>query len=268
MPACFMVAICLTKASIPRLRACAPVRKRRGSPRDLSQMPLRIEPEISGVALVLVGNFNPSIFQPFWMARQGLITDEAAEAATVSVIHSEISQFAVESEFILNVQSNRFQLSRATAPWVTVSDLCCRIFGDILPHTPVSQLGINRSAHFSVGSVHERDRIGKLIAPQGPWGEWGVGFGSDDPKNLGGLQTMTMINKKAPDRESGWIQARIEPSQAIGRGETGIFMEINDHYQFKDTTDAVAMMGLLHDRFDTSIANSDNIIDQIMSLKA
>jgi hypothetical protein len=234
----------------------------------VSAMALRIEAEIRGVAIVLRGSFNPSIFQPFWMARQGLITDEAAAAATVSVIHPEISQFAVESEFILNVQSDRFQLSRATAPLVTVSDLCSRIFGDILPHTPVSQLGINRSVHFSVGSAQERDRIGKLIAPQGPWGEWGVGFSSDDPAQLGGLQTMTMINKKVSDREAGWIQARIEPSQAIGKGETGIFMEINDHYQIRDTTDAVVVMGLLQERFDTSIANSDKIIDQIMSLKS
>jgi hypothetical protein len=231
-------------------------------------MPLRIEPEISGVAIVLRGNFNPSIFQPFWMARQGLITDEAAAAATVSVIHPEISQFAIESEFILNVQSDRFQISRATAPLVTVSDLCSRIFGDILPHTPINQVGINRSVHFSVGSAQERDRIGKLIAPQGPWGEWGAGFSSDDLAHLGGLQTLTMINKKVSDRESGWIQAKIEPSQAIGKGETGIFMEINDHYQFKDTTDAVVMMAILQERFEPSIANSDNIIDQIMSLKS
>jgi hypothetical protein len=236
--------------------------------RGLAVMPLRIEPEISGMAIVLRGSFNPSIFQPFWMARQGLITDEAAAAATVSVIHPEISQFAVESEFILNVQSDRFQLSRATAPLVIISDLCSRIFGDILPHTPINQLGLNRSVHFSAGSVQERDRIGKLIAPQGPWGEWGADFNSDDPKQLGGLQTMTMINKKLSDRESGWIQARIEPSQAIGKGETGIFMEINDHYQFKDTTDAVVVMGVLQERFDASIANSDKIIDQIMSLKS
>jgi hypothetical protein len=231
-------------------------------------MTLRIEPEISGVAIVLRGNFNPSIFQPFWMAQQGLITDEAAAAATVSVIHPEISQFSIESDFILNVQSDRFQLSRATAPLVTVSDLCSRIFGDILPHTPINQLGINRSVHFSVGSTQERDRIGKLIAPPDPWGEWGAGFSSDDPVKLGGLQTMTMINKKVSDRDAGWVQARIEPSQAIGKGETGIFMEINDHYQIKDTTDAVVVMGILQDRFDTSIANADKIIDQIMSLKS
>lgn len=231
-------------------------------------MALRIEPEIGGVAIVLRGNFNPSIFQPFWMSRQGLISDEAAAAATVSVIHAEISHFAIESEFILNVQADRFQISRATAPLVAASDLCARIFGDILPHTPITQIGINRSVHFSVGSMQERDRIGKLIAPQDPWGEFSEGFDSDDPTITGGLQTMTMINKKVSDRESGYIQARVEPSQAIGKGQTGIFMEINDHYQLKSSTDALDAMIILHERFDESIVRADRIIDRIMSLKS
>jgi hypothetical protein len=232
-------------------------------------MPLRIEPEISGVSIVLRGSFNPSIFQPFWMARQGLITDEAAAAANVSVIHPEISNFAIEPEFILQVQTDRFAINRATAPLVQVADLCSRIFGDILPHTPISTMGINRSVHFSVGSPQERDRIGMMIAPRGPWGFWGEELGSDDPYTSGGLQSMIMINKKVGNREAGWIQAKIEPSQSIAKGESGIFMEINDHYAFKNTAnDAVAMMTILQNRFDASIAYSDKIIDQIMSLKS
>jgi hypothetical protein len=231
-------------------------------------MALRIEPEISGVAIVLRGNFNPSIFQPFWMARQGLISDEDAQAATISVIHPEISSFAVEPEFILNVQTDRFQISTATAPLIRVADLCGRIFGDILPHTPINQLGINRTVHFSVGSADERDRIGELIAPKAPWGEWGEGFSSKENATRGGLQSMTMINKKTSDREAGWIQARIEPSQSIGKGESGIFVEINDHYQIKETADALILMRILQDRFDASIGTADEIIDQIMSLKS
>jgi hypothetical protein len=231
-------------------------------------MALRIEPEISGVTIVLRGFFNPSIFQPFWMVRQGLISEEAAESAKVSVIHPEISNFAIEPDFILNVQTDRFQISTATAPLVRVSDLCTRIFGEILSHTPISQLGINRSVHFSVGTADERDRIGRLIAPREPWGEWGSQLDSDDAAKRGGLQTMAMINKKVADRELGWVQARIEPSQAIGKGETGIFVEINDHYEYKDTTDAIALMKILQERFDASLANADKIIDQIMSLKS
>jgi hypothetical protein len=168
----------------------------------------------------------------------------------------------------LHVQTDRFQISTATAPLIVISDLCARIFGDILPHTPINQLGINRSLHFSVGSSAERDRIGELLAPKAPWGEWGRSLASDQMATHGGLQSMTMIRRKVDDRESGWVQARIEPSQAIGKGETGIFMEINDHYQQKESTDALAMMKILQDRFDASIAAADSIVDQIMSLKS
>jgi hypothetical protein len=231
-------------------------------------MALRIEPEISGVAIVLRGNFNPSIFQPFWMAQQGLISDEDAQAATVSVIHPEISNFAIEPEFILHVQTDRFQISTATAPVIAVADLCSRIFGDILPHTPINQLGINRSVHFSVGTADERDRIGNIIAPKEPWGSWGKDFQSDDLTKRGGLQSMIMIDKKVDDREAGWIQARIEPSQSIGKGENGIFVEVNDHYQLKQSTDALAIMRILQDRFDASMTMAEKIIDQIMSLKS
>jgi hypothetical protein len=231
-------------------------------------MALRIEPEISGVSIVLRGHFNPSIFQPFWLALQGLISEEDAESAKVSVIHPEICNFAIEPNFILNVQADRFVISTATAPLIAVSDLCSRIFGDFLPHTHVNQVGINRSVHFSVGSAAERNRIGDLIAPKKPWGEWGSDLNSEDLATQGGLQSMTMINKKVSDREAGWVQARIEPSQSIGKGESGIFMEVNDHYQLNAASDALPAMKILQEGFDESLARSDMIIDQIMSLKS
>ena len=230
-------------------------------------MTLLIEPEVSGTTIVLRGNFNPSIFQPFWMAKQGLISDEAAAAADVSVIHPEISRFSIQPEFILDVQTERFAISRATAPLVVVADLCARIFGDVLPHTPISQMGINRSVHFSVGSGNERNRIGRLLAPTAPWGAWGKDLESDDPMKNGGLQSLAKINKKVGDRESGWVRVKLGPSESI-KGNSGIVMEINDHYQFKDTTDALVMMGILQKRFDASMAEAENLINQIMSLKS
>ena len=34
---------------------------------------MRIEPEISGVAVVLLGDFNPAIFTPAWFAMHELL---------------------------------------------------------------------------------------------------------------------------------------------------------------------------------------------------
>jgi hypothetical protein len=231
---------------------------------------MRIEPELSSVSIVLVGSFNPSIFQPFWLQKHGLLSEQAAESANISVLHQEISNFSIDSEFIFTVQRDRFVVVRSVAPFVTASDVCSRIFGDLLPHTPIQQLGINRTVHFSVGSWQERNRIGDLLAPKEPWGSWAKGFHSKERSKRGGLQSMIMINKQAPDREAGHVMARIEPSNAIGKGEVGIFMEVNDHYEFDDpmkTTDALPIISILQRRFDVSIALSESIIDQIMSLK-
>ena len=113
---------------------------------------MRIEPEISGVAIVLRGSFNPSIFQPLWFARHELITDDAAASANIHVVHPEVTSFEIDPEFTFNVDRDRLVVSRAIAPLVTASDLLCRIFGDLLPHTPISSIGINRQVHFNVGS--------------------------------------------------------------------------------------------------------------------
>jgi len=232
---------------------------------------LRIEPEISGVSIVLRGNFNPSIFQPMWFAKQGLISEEAAAGAELGVVHPEVTIFKVDPDFSFSVDRDRLVINRGIAPLIVASDLICRMFGDLLPHTPIGQLGINRNVHFSVGSFEKRDQIGQLLAPPAPWGKWGEGFSAGDETKRGGLLSMTMIRRNLRDREVGWIQAKVEASNKIGQGRTGIFMEINDHYQLPDpasAVDAMVMIRILQERFDSSLKSSDAIIDQIMSLKS
>jgi hypothetical protein len=77
-----------------------------------------------------------------------------------------------------------------------------------------------------------------------------------------------MIQRDVSDRAAGWIQAKVEPSNIIGRARTGIYMEVNDHYDLGRTPDgAEEIVEIIRTKFDASIANSDSIIDQIMSLK-
>ena len=54
---------------------------------------MRIEPEVGGCGVVLVGHFNPLIFSPSWFAKNGIVGEEEASAADVSVIHPEIAAF-------------------------------------------------------------------------------------------------------------------------------------------------------------------------------
>jgi len=42
--------------------------------------------EISGASIVLLGSFNPPIFQPQWFARQNLLQPTLAEKAKINFI--------------------------------------------------------------------------------------------------------------------------------------------------------------------------------------
>ena len=134
---------------------------------------MRIEPESDEAGIVIVGSFNPRIFQPFWLAKQNLISDEAAENAKITIIHPDITAFEIEPVFSLRVERERFIMQRKVAPLILLSDLAGRIFGDLLPHTPLRAIGINRLVHFDVGDVKKRDIIGEMLA-QGSLGEFGV----------------------------------------------------------------------------------------------
>src|SRR4051812_24303989 len=150
-----------------------------------------IEPELTQLSLVLVGNFNPPIFQPSWLARHKIITDRAAESASVSVIHPDVTIFSVDTDFALHVERERFVISSTFAPWVRISDFMGTVFGDLLPHTPVSKLGINLGVHFDAGSQEKRNEIGERLAPPGPWGEWGKLVASGEGRTRGGMQSLT-----------------------------------------------------------------------------
>jgi hypothetical protein len=161
---------------------------------------MRIEPEISAAAIVMVGFFNPQIFQPFWLAHHGVISEREAETARIGFIHPEITQFNIEAEFSIQVERERFVIDRAIAPLVRIADVACRIFGELLPHTPVRQLGINRHVHFDVGSFTARDQIGIKLAPREPWGEFGRLVSTGEGAKHGGLQSLVMIQKGGQNR--------------------------------------------------------------------
>ncbi len=56
-------------------------------------MSLPLETTMDTVSIVLVGSFNPAIFQPMWFAANELIGRADAENAEVAVVHPDITQF-------------------------------------------------------------------------------------------------------------------------------------------------------------------------------
>lgn len=230
---------------------------------------MRIEPEHSQVSIVLVGSLNPATFHPSWFGANRLLNAEEVESAQVELVHREMTIFRAGEWLKLQVEPNRFIAETGEPPFVRLCDLVVRTFRECLHHTPIRMLGINRSVHFSVGDEATRNRIGKLLAPQEPWGEWGGCLEGPDAERRGGVRSLTMEQRDLDDREAGHIRAKIEPSGLI-RTSSGIFMEINDHYELRRTEDPLGadlIVDLLEERFEGSVRRAEWIVDQIMALK-
>ena len=44
---------------------------------------MQISPQFEGVTIVLLGQFNPAIFQPAWLAAENLVRPQEAESAEI-----------------------------------------------------------------------------------------------------------------------------------------------------------------------------------------
>ena len=229
---------------------------------------MRIEPEIAGVSLVMLGNFNPSIFAPAWFGRHRLLSDRMVDNANTEIVHPQIAKFNADW---LNAQvvPERFQIQTTNAPYyVCLLDLAIRIFREFLPHTPLKSMGINREVHFSVRSFKERDRLGRRLAPVEPWGDWGKKLELDGEH--GGMTSLTMTQVNPEGRPpGGQINVKVEPSTRIGQGRRGVYVQVNDHYAIEESSSQMAsneIVTLLEKKFDESLRRADEIIDHVMSL--
>ena len=227
---------------------------------------MRIEPEISGVGVVLLGDFNPAIFTPAWFALHGLLPESTADNANLQIAHSQVLVFSTEW-LNLQVTTDRFAANTQREPHIRVRDLVVRVFKEHLYHTPLRAIGINREVHFRVAGPVEQDRIGRMLAPVEPWGSWREELELDG--DHGGMTSLTMAQLRPAGRPpGGQVNVTVEPSVRIDGGRSGIRVSVNDHYAVgsADTEGRTQLMGFLEDGFDSSIRRSDGVIDHIMSL--
>ena len=207
--------------------------------------------EISGASIVLLGSFNPAIFQPEWFARHDLLPATMAEAAKINVIAPMISDFETE-RVRLQVTSDRFTaLSNPNAAPEGLRDLVLGTFF-LLEHTPVTALGLNREMHFSVASEEEWHRVGDKLAPKEGWN--GVLDGRPGMRAL-------LITTQRGDELGSIIGVRVEPSAKI---KPGVFFAVNEHYPAPKVEPLKNLMGIVRDRWEEGGQYAARIADHIM----
>lgn len=227
------------------------------------------EAEILGSSVVLVGQFNPAIFSPAWLARYGVISDDEANAAEEPVTHPQIAQISIQHLTIV-AETNKFVVSLTSDPIVRVLDIAVQIFRDLLPHTPIRAFGINYWEHWRVETFEKRLALGRALAPLGPWGEWGQSFDGPTPEQTGGMLELVMKKPFPPvgegkDKMEGHQRVEIGPSKELADKLRGVFLQVNHHRELApDTAEgALQAIGVAEREFDEAIVQAKKIILQI-----
>jgi hypothetical protein len=76
---------------------------------------MRIEPEIGGCSVVLLGHFNPRIFFPLWFAQNKIVSETEANQAEINVVHPQITSARIGKVQIL-VELGRFAAESSDRP--------------------------------------------------------------------------------------------------------------------------------------------------------
>ena len=196
------------------------------------------EPKITQdeASIVLVGAFNPAIFHPEWLARHELIPDLEAQAATVQLIGSEVA--VIELKWVrIEVTRDRFTVkSNNETHFSPLRDLVVAIF-QLLDHTPIKQIGLNREIQFESPTVDEWHKIGHKLAPKDIWAKH-----LKEP----GMSRLSMQSVRQDDF-SGNLNVSVYPS-----GPKIVTFAVNDHYELGDVNGRKASE-IIEEKWNSSI---------------
>lgn len=206
-------------------------------------------PEVQEVTTVLIGDFNPAIFQPAWFAAHGLIREQEAQSADIKVIHHEITQFSLEW-VTLTVTGDRFvAASSVDSPFEVVRDLVLGCF-DLLMHTPIKFMGINRNMHFRLTSIDQMNELGFTLVPQAPWAQF-----FEDPR------VSALVVQDARAEPPGFRQVQLAPSRLIAPAP-GVHLAANNHFEIANG--APEAMELLRSNWQQAITWPLSILDSLL----
>jgi hypothetical protein len=171
---------------------------------------------MDGISIVVLGNFNPTIFSPAWFRLHNLIGKSEADEAQVQMIVPPAAIFATDW---LSVQVTHDRLVLATIMRQEFERLRDTAVGvmTILDQTPIQAIGINRESHWTVEDRDTYDQFGDILVPKDPW---------DGALDLAGTQDLTVRGVRA-DNWAGWIDVTIQPSVRVA--PFGIYTRVNDH---------------------------------------
>ena len=222
--------------------------------------------DIFGSSVVAVGAFNPAIFSPDWLERNKLIGQDDAENTKKEkslLISQQITVLETEW-FALQILENKFSLTNKGAVTPAFKDLAVGILS-LVPHTPITAIGLNFLAHFRLGSEAEYFKIGDVLAPKSIWNSL------YPDKNSAGLGNLTIRVQDAErgqtPRSNNEKRISIQPSDKV---KFGVFLSFNDHREIIESkeagmTTAEQAAALIDSEWQNSWDDAVRVFDSVVS---
>lgn len=207
------------------------------------------------LSIVLIGDFNPVIIQPFWLESKKLIRETEAKKANVEVIHSDISKFDLDW-VSFQITKDRFELRTSQEPYFEpLRDLIISIF-EILKETPIRALGINHISNYALRDEKQYWSFGNSLSPLNMW---------DGILKDARLLELQIVEITRMDGLDGNFKVRITPADPELSIPYGIAFNINDHYVIPPDSSGRnnEMVTLLGKNWDYSFERNNLLIEQI-----
>jgi hypothetical protein len=206
--------------------------------------------EIDGAQIVMLGNFNPGIFQPKWFASHALIRDEEADHAQGLVFSPQVAAFTT-GWLKVQVTAERFEvISEDSMHTQPLRDLVVSVF-ELLEHTPVTTMGLNRWAHIKMSSEEEWHKVGHCLAPKRIWNEL-----LERP----GLRSL-MIEGTRTTAKGAKVFVRVEPSVKVS---PGVFVMATEEYA-SATKDVSGLLATLRTSWEDLSIYLKRVVEHVLT---
>lgn len=208
-----------------------------------------------GHSIVLIGKFNPSIFQPAWFGAEKLISKKEAEGAKIEIVHPEVVIFSLDEWLRVEITRDRFAVLTTQESYAEIiRDLVLGTFR-LLHYTPIIQMGINRDMHYLIESEEKWHAVGHKLAPKELW---------EGILQNPGMRSLTMEESQRRDGLKGFIRVTISPSNEF---HPGVHFNCNDHFEVQDSSSVVScdeIISILNNSWKYSYDRSKSIIESLI----
>ena len=215
-------------------------------------------------SIVLIGNFSPLMFQPYWFKHCEILNDDeynAIKKMDNTIINDHLTVFETEN-LAFKIDMKKLTIIAKKEPFELMLDTFDRL-QEKLDSVLIERFGINYSFHIDLETMANFKAFGDVIAPKRYWNTLFEGA-ADTNERIGGL--ISMVMRKRTD--FGCVNVKLETSAFFANS---VFFDFNFHFDgdLKDPFDILDVNECIGKKY-TDFANyvdsvAQNLIEEVFS---